>query len=120
MLQSYSAIYCRDQQRSFHGTTVQLVQLDPNSIFNSQGNSLSTDTIIEYSMMVSGESSESHIVNINILPPNSNTKNTNTDLQVLYPIQCVTTKPQHLDRLSPSNSPHKSGKTHPNVQEQLL
>ena len=43
VLQSYSAVYCGDQQRSFHGTTVQLVQPDPYRIFNSQNISINMD-----------------------------------------------------------------------------
>ena len=39
MLKSHSAVYCGDQNRSYHGTTIQFVQLDPTILYQRQTSS---------------------------------------------------------------------------------
>ena len=76
---------------------------------------MSINKLVEDST-VSGENSESQMVNINNSTSVSNITITNTNLQIPLqedPDQCTTRKQHHLDRLSPSNSPHKLGKVGP-------
>ena len=133
MLQSYSAVYCGDQQRSFHGTTVQLVQPNPNSTFNSQHisiNDISDHTAAEPPTMEDGYTNDVstqplHMANSNNLPC-AITDSTSVNLPIVsttthqtsnqrFPSKSTRVQ-KRQDRVSPTNSPHKLGKVGPKRQ----
>ena len=134
MLQSYSAVYCGDQQRSFHGTTVQLVQPNPNSTFNSQHISINMGrhTTAEPPTMEDGYTNDVstqplHMANSNNLPC-AITDSASVNLPIVSTTctthqtsnQCFPSKSTRMqkrqDRVSPTNSPHKLGKVGPKRQ----
>ena len=114
MLQSYSAVYCGDQQRSYHGTTVQLVQPNCNLVLHN------IDTIATLPSTVSSEITTTHVHSVHHeqthdqlgSPSDDNTNSsaencqTETSNSRAVQVQC-------MRQFSPDSSPHKLGKVGP-------
>ena len=91
MLQSYAAVYCGNQQCSYHGTTIQIVQ--PSSLLEC-GNRICTTA----SILPPAEFSEQ---NQNVVPQSTDLTGTSNAV------------PKHTFEQSPGSSPHKVGKIGP-------
>ena len=71
VVQSYSALYCGDQSRSYHGTTVQLVQPSPAIVYPSVQTACAEDnqTTAQVSSVVLEATSNLYLATeVNIIP----------------------------------------------------
>ena len=103
MLQSYSAVYCGDQQRSYHGTTVQVVQPSCNIVntLNDTNTLCSTlpSTSTNHQQLTDDHT---HLTHSSIESDNSPPVVNNLPKQIQRTREC-----------SPDSSPHKLGKVGP-------
>lgn len=109
MLQSHAHVYCGDQQHSYHGTTVQLVQPNPGiAVHHNCESEACTSTVIVPSV---NDIQQSDIFTV---PDDAN--------EVSNPSQCTSPLAHHHAiskcalQYSPDRSPHKVGKTGPKRQ----
>ena len=99
MLQSYAAVYCGNQQRSYHGTTVQLVQPSHKiTIRNDSETAVSVQTTIT-----------SQLENPTIVMHEADSE-TSTLTSPLPQHHAIT---KRAFQCSPDRSPHKAGKVGP-------
>ena len=114
MLQSYSAVYCGDQQRSYHGTTVQLVQPNCNLVLRN------IDTIATLPSTVSSEITTTHVHNVHheqthdqLGSPSDDNTNLSAENFQTETSNSRAVQVQRMHQFSPDSSPHKLGKVGP-------
>ena len=100
MLQSYSAVYCGDQQRSYHGTTLQLVQ---------PGVSLSPSTELQYEPETAATATDTEVEMTTppLQSPHSNMRES---------IQAFAANQLNQQQMSPESSSHREGMHGPKRQ----
>ena len=112
MLQSHSAVYSGSKERSYHGTTVQLVQPNPQLSFTTSSSSLQTNSLIpssssQITCISTHAESSSHDITSTV-----DDNETHHVVQPTSPVQPLTHRRRYHSS-SPSNSPHKLGKDGP-------
>ena len=132
-LQSYSAVYCGDQQRSYHGTTIQLVQPNPKLLIPSPicKTSPPTSSPTSIPLVVSSNPTPIPLVSTTITEalhpqPHMSVASTSADTTIntfdraIQPVATKSPPPKSIfqqrrrNRLpSPASSPHKMGKVGP-------
>ena len=131
MLQSYAAVYCGNQQRSYHGTTIQLVQPDTRlhiqAIGGSENNNptcssisdctsfsstldVNPEELLQSSLLLNPIGDQS-IVNVTAVPHDDSDSSSIASIQIPHNIAQLRQR-QH----SPDSSPHKLGKVGPKRQ----
>ena len=108
MLQSHAAVYCGDQQRSYHGTTVQLVQPSPSITIHHNSEAVAcTPTTI-----VTSPNNTQQLDNFTV-PVHEADNEASNHLHFTSPPAHHHTISKRVLQYSPDRSPHKVGKTGP-------
>jgi len=119
MLQSYSAVYCGDQQWSYFRTTLQLVQPNPNSLV-LLSNSFAQHSL-EWRQAREPADTNFNLSSPQLQPPGQAAMNNSRVPQLIPAKSSLPTRKlicQRQRQLLPDNSPHKLGKIGPKCQGQ--
>lgn len=118
-LQSHAAVYCKGQHRSYHGTTIQIVQPVPSINLSTTilSAGMQNQPIIHTRTPTSQDSSHIKSLRGTLMSAGKATPSIgSTDVhRTLQPVaeHAITSCHKRHSSLSPANSPHKHGKVGP-------